>query len=277
MPEIILALGQLYHATGDREKATTAFKSVLTEKKGWPRGRYAYSIHLLDNGDAKGARKALERVLEEQADFLVASLTLARIYRQEDRATDAKKTLESQVKFSESSGELLFDLGDTLLALKDHESAYQRLKQALAVAKDAKLQTRILGRLGIAAFLTKRGFEAVGHFERMPREALTPLMRSNLALAYQNLGNHRKAVSLLQPLNQKNPLDAGILIQYMTSLIKLKEGRKARKLGTDFLMSAQRIKALAGSAESVRKLMAQIPIQRPLTPNTTESVNAEER
>ena len=102
-------------------------------------------------------------------------------------------------------------------------------------------------------------------------------MRSNLALAYQNLGNHRRAVALLRPLNQKNPLDAGILMQYMTSLIKLKQGREARKLGTDFLMSAQRIKALAGSAESVRTLMAQIPIQRPPTTSATEPANAEER
>lgn len=263
LPSVQLALGQLYHATGDVKRAKAAFSSILKDSKGFPDGRYAYAVHLIDTGDTKGARLALEMVLDERPDFLAASLTLARLYRDDNRATDAKTVLESQVRFSEKASALLFELGDTLLLLKEHEVAYQRLKKALTVAKNTELRNRILGRLGIAAFLTKRGYEAVKYFEQMPSGGLTPLMRSNLALAYQNLGNHRRAAALLQPLHQKNPFDAGVLMQYMTSLIKLKQESEARKIGTDFLMSAQRIKALAGSAESVRKLMAQIPIKKP--------------
>ena len=88
-------------------------------------------------------------------------------------------------------------------------------------------------------------------------------MRSNLALAYQNLGNHRKMHCFTETPEPSTPLDPGILMQLMTALMKSGQAHEARQLGTDFLMSAQRIKSLAASAESVRKLIAQIPVRPP--------------
>ena len=268
-PEIELALGQLYHAVGDTERAKASFTKILKDGKGYPRGHYAHGLFLMDSGDLKSARRAFEDALSAQPNFLSASLALSGLYRKAQRAHDAKKVLETQIRFSESSAPLLYELGDTLLELKEHEGAYQRLKQALQAKSSSALKTQILGRLGIASFLTKRGYEAVGYFERMPTNSLTPLMRSNLALAYQNLEKHERALQLLEPLHAANPLDAGLLVQLMTSLIKAKKGHRARKLGTSFLMSAQRIKALAGSAETVRKLMAQIPMKPPKPSNTS--------
>ena len=260
-----VALAQLYHATGDTKRASETFELALKDVKDMPQGEYAYGVFLRERGDEKSARRAFERALDSRADFLDASLALGRLYRKADRPEEARKVYEAQVTHSEDAAELRFELGDVLLALKAHEESYRHLKAALKLPTDKALKIRILGRVGIAAFLTKRGFEAVGYFEQMPTSALTPSMRSNLALAYQNLGHHRKAVALLQPLHAKAPLDAGVVVQLMTALMKSNKSGEARRIGTDFLMSAKRIKSLAASAESVRSVMAQIPM-RPQKP-----------
>ncbi|MEO1490424.1 MAG: tetratricopeptide repeat protein, partial [Pseudomonadota bacterium] len=177
----------------DYSVAIKHFRRVTKAAKRNPEGHYMLGLSYLRKGDAKKARKPLEKAIKYNPEMIAAHRDLAIAYVELDQTEDARGVLTALSERREACG-------DTCAAKAELDQAVQAVEAALSGEAQARLGPD-LRRLADAAYADRLYYEAVGAINQGRfDQALHRLDEAALAfgphpdiLTYQGFANRKLA------------------------------------------------------------------------------------
>ena len=110
-PEALLLRGLIYREQGNRAGAMDQFKKAVTRRPDLVEARVAYSMYLLEAGNAEEALPLLEGAVKFDSESVPAHLYLGDAYRLLTRYADAKREFEWVLARDASLAQVHYDLG----------------------------------------------------------------------------------------------------------------------------------------------------------------------
>ena len=252
-----LALGALYSALGDVDKAEASYAAATASdtptSKAWAqRGGFE-----LSQKDYDAAIASYEKALASDSKNHPARLGLGIALKQQKKI---KRAIDELVR---ASGEIegpkvWYELGDAYLIDGNFEKAYTALETAATKHPQVSKEPSLLKRLGVAAYQTEKFAAAVQYLQSAAQVEPTLETLLNLGIAYHKTGKFTASSNTLARVIQANPADAEARSYLMSSLVKLGKIQEARTVGTDFLALAQNRPAMQQDAAAIQGLLQQL-------------------
>jgi serine/threonine protein kinase/tetratricopeptide (TPR) repeat protein len=204
-PEIILALGSVYNASGRTAEAISVLKHALevapNSDEAYSRLGWAY----LNSGRSDEALQSFQKAVEINPYYWMNYLVLGNAYYQIGNFTKAVEFYHKIIELDPDNPLAYNNLGAVLLQSGRFEEAVAPLQKALQFSPDGQAYSN----LGIAYFYIKKYEKAV---QMVPN---SDMFVGNLAEAYdlagqkeRGLSTFEKAIALAYQALQVNPRDA---------------------------------------------------------------------
>jgi eukaryotic-like serine/threonine-protein kinase len=274
-PEILLALGSVYNASGRNAEAISQLKRALEAAPNSDEAYRRLAFAYLSSGRSTEAIQAFQKAIEINPYYWMNHLTLGNAYYQ---IADYRKALDSYRRVTELDPKNPFayiNIAAILLQTGHFQEAIEPLQKSLQINPDGQGYSN----LGIAYFYLKQYDKAIAAYEKAVQ--LVPnsdMFVGNLAEAYylagqkdRGLATFELAISLTYKDLQVNPRDAqtkGRLAVWYAKKGDVKQALKfiaeARSIDSNdvdliyyqaqaFALAGDKVKALAALREAFTK------------------------
>ena len=130
------ALATLYGRLGDRKRAITLYRAILTDAPDSAVVLNNLASALTDDGDAKAALPLAKRAKEMQPDSPATNDTLGWALLKSGQSKEALPLFETATQMAPTNAELFYHLGMAQKALNNPKAARASLEKALALSTD---------------------------------------------------------------------------------------------------------------------------------------------
>jgi len=262
-----LALGALYNALGDTEKAAAAYASATEgtpSSQAWTQ-RAGFE---LAQTDYDAAIASYEKALAADSKNHPARLGLGIALKQQKKV---KRAIDELVRAStELEGpKVWYELGDAYLLDGNFEKAYLSLEKSATKHPQVSKEPNLLKRLGVAAYKTDKFAAAVQYLQSAAQVEPSLETLLNLGIAYHKTGKFTAATNTLNRVIQANPADAEARSYLMSSLVKIGKIPEAKRVGTDFIALAQNRPSMQQDAVAIQGLLQQLKAATTAAPKVT--------
>lgn len=132
-------------------------------------------------------------------------LTIADIAQRTGNAAEIKQALGSYQQFEPNNPSVLRGLGEMAMQEQNYPEAIKLFSRALTLNNDSTFQLDVRKQLAYALQMNNEYTLSASHYEKILKEDNDPVIKRNLALAYQQAGQLNKALPIYRQIVINEP------------------------------------------------------------------------
>jgi len=269
LPEVHVALGNAYRASGKYEEATSELRRALSLAPNSDEAYRRLGDTYLESGNGPAAIEAIQKAVQLNPYYWRNQNALGRAYFRLGDYPKALTAYQQIIEMQPDVGAGYENVGSVYVQQGKYQESIPYFQKAL------QIQPRFTtySNLGAAYFNSKQFPEAVGALEKAvalnPNDTLTTV---NLADAYRSAGQkdkahatYQQALSLGYKELQTNPQDAGVMSEMALSYANLGDSQKAEtfikraraidKENVGYIYIQAAVSALSGKTQEALKAL----------------------